>query len=261
MPTVPGLIERFRDADVVVYENPAAFPRAFLAGAVQVELDGSAVLGRLRRASLADLAGTVVVTRDADALAGALRSSGAADVAGVPGVAGTAVITRDTPDRIEIDVRPERGAILVLTDTAAPGWVAFVDGVPVDIRTVDAAFRGVPLTPTARHVVLRYEPGFTYLGFVISALAGVAATIWTVWVGRRRRDQGRSPRPVDRGGQRGNRMRRARCRPAQEGAGNTLGWSDRPKPGSGGASNAWSLYGSKRKGSPARPVTRSNSSA
>ena len=39
IPTVPGILERFRDGDVTVYENPAAFPRAVLVGAVDVAPD------------------------------------------------------------------------------------------------------------------------------------------------------------------------------------------------------------------------------
>lgn len=201
VPTVPGLIERFRDEAVVVYENPAAFRPAFLVGAVAIEPDQPAVLERLRRATLDDLAGMVVATgADAAALSDAVGGIGSPDLSGKPGRAGTALITVDTADRIEIDVWPERGAILVLTDTVAPGWVALVDGVRTNVHTVDATFRGVALAPTARQVVFRYEPSFTYVGFVVAALASAAAVVWITWVGRRRTGLGDADAEPDQAG-------------------------------------------------------------
>jgi Protein of unknown function (DUF6044) len=181
-PTVPGIVDRFRDGDVTVYENPAAFPRAILVGAVDVAPDRATVLDRLGGASRADLAGwAYLAAADAGQLRPVLDG-------GTPGPAGTVTVTSETPDRIELDVRADRPAVLVLFDTAAPGWIAEVDGERTLMTTVDGAFRGIAVDPSARHVVFRYGPGFTVLGFIAAGIAAVLAVGWVWLVGRRRPD-------------------------------------------------------------------------
>ena len=113
--------------------------------------------------------------------------------AGRPGPAGSAIVTSERPHRIELDVRADRPAVLVLLDTLAPGWVAEVDGRTVPIAQVDGPFRGIAVAPDVRHVVVRYSPGFTYLGFLAAALAAITSVAWIWFVGRRPR-----PLSVDR---------------------------------------------------------------
>jgi Protein of unknown function (DUF6044) len=55
VPTVPGIVARFRDGDVTVYEVPDVLPRAFVAGAIDVLPDRPAVLAAMTAASLDDL--------------------------------------------------------------------------------------------------------------------------------------------------------------------------------------------------------------
>ena len=188
VPTVPGLVEQYRDTTARVYENPAAFPRAFVVGAVEGAPDDAAVLGDLSNASLETLAGRAYVT-GADAAAivvgGPSTPGSTAAVRGTPGPDGTATITTDDPDRIAIDVSATRDGILVLTDTASPGWVAAVDGRTVPIRTVDAAFRGVAVPAGSHQVTFRYEPSFTYRAFWLAALALLLVPAW-LWIAGRR---------------------------------------------------------------------------
>ena len=186
VPTVPGIVERFHDGGVTVYENPAAFPRAVLVGAVDVAPDQAAALDRLGAASLDDLHGRAYMTSEDVARSPAVAAVGAAQ----PGPAGSAIVTGETPDRIELDVRADRPAVLVLFDVWAPGWVAEVDGRTVPIAQVDGAFRGIAVGTDARHVVVRYSPGFTYLGFIVATLAAIAAVAWIWFAGRRVRPSG-----------------------------------------------------------------------
>ena len=186
IPTVPGLIERFKDADVTVYENPAAFPRAFLTSGLEEAADDSAVLDRLATASLDELRNRAFTTpAGREALGIESRPS--------DGPGGAASIVVDQPDRIEVDVTPERPAVLVLTDAAAPGWVAEVDGRPAAIATVDGAFRGVAVRPTDRRVVFRYVPTFTGLGFVLAGVGLAVAAGWWWWLRRGRPTAAGSP--------------------------------------------------------------------
>lgn len=179
VPSVPGAIERFHDGEVHVYEVPDVLPRAFIAGSVDIEPDRPAVIGALASATTDALRSTAFVAAGSP-LAGSV---------GDPGAAGTAEITSYAPDRVEVAVHADRPGVLVLTDVMAPGWVAEVDGRPIDIATVDATFRGVPVDATARTVIFRYVPGFTYLGFVTAAFAVVITIAWG-WLIRRRDRRG-----------------------------------------------------------------------
>jgi hypothetical protein len=198
VPTVPGVVERYTDGNIHVYENPSAFPRAFVVGRSQTVTDTDALLQQLVEASLDDLKGTAWLTLDQDArphgtsLPPLPRGPGGALVSdGKAGPAGTATITVDTPDRVELDVsvRPDGSGVLVLADTDAPGWVAEVDGRQTPIFTVDGAFRGIAVPSGATHVVFRYGPGFTYVGLLIAAIGCLVAVGWIWLVGWRRHEE------------------------------------------------------------------------
>ncbi len=92
-------------------------------------------------------------------------------------------IVDESPDRVAIDATAGSPALLVLTDTYFPGWVAEVDGVPAEIVRADHAFRGVLLDAGTHRVVFRYEPASVRVGALLSA-AGLAVVLALV-VGRR----------------------------------------------------------------------------
>jgi hypothetical protein len=185
VPTVPGIVERYRDATVTVYENPAAFPRAFLVGSVEREPDTAAVLAALGTSSAADLHGTAIASEADLARLGpsaVVPGGGSADPAAGP--AGSAAIVQSDPDTIAVDVHPDRAAILVLTDAWSPGWIAEIDGRAVPIAVVDGAFRGVAVDAASRQVVFRYRPGFTVVGLLGAVLGLVLTAAWAWWLGR-----------------------------------------------------------------------------
>lgn len=166
IPTVPGIVARYQDAQVTVYEVPSVLPRAFVAGSIAVLADEAAVVDALGRATLEELRSQVFVAagRDQDAIAAHLGS-------GPPAVAGTATITEYDPDRVTIEVTADRPGVLVLTDTWAPGWEAEVDAAAAPLLRVDEAFRGVLVGAGAHRVVLSYVPSFTILGFALALIA------------------------------------------------------------------------------------------
>jgi hypothetical protein len=199
VPTVPDAVPRFHDGDVTVYEVPSALPRAFLVSGVLAEPDPAGVFAALAAADLDTLRSTAYVAGpDASAL-------GSPPTGEEAGAAGTATIVSMTPDRVDIDVHADGPAVLVLTDVMAPGWNAERDGVTAPIATVDGAFRGVAVDAGTSHVVFRYVPLFTYVGFAVALLALLAALSWAWLV---RRSDGRratasstlSPAPPDAGG-------------------------------------------------------------
>jgi hypothetical protein len=183
VPTVPGIIARFHEGKVTVYEVPDVMPRAFLAGRAEVLPDAAAVVSALASAELATLHGTVFVAAGADA--DILAPGRGAEPGAAEAPAGSATITSYTPDEVVVSVSATSASTLVLTDVMAPGWMAERDGVTVPIATVDGAFRGVSIGPETKQVVFRYRPSFTMFGLVAAGLAFVVLISWTAWLRRR----------------------------------------------------------------------------
>ena len=78
----------------------------------------------------------------------------------VPGTYGSTGIRSYSPEKIEMDVEVpgKNGAFLASTERSAPGWKAWVDGVPQKVLKVNLYFRGIPV-PAGRHAVTwKYEP-------------------------------------------------------------------------------------------------------
>ena len=188
VPTVPGIIERFRSGSDVVYEVPSVLPRAFVAGALDRLPDDGALLAAIAGADAATLGATAYVAPQ-------VRDHALDAVGSLPSTAtqpaGSARIVRYTPDEVEVDVSATGPGVLVLTDVAAPGWQADRDGSRVPIATVDETFRGVAVDAATRTVVFRYRPGFTYLGFVAAGLAVLVTALLAALL--RRRDRAAPP--------------------------------------------------------------------
>jgi hypothetical protein len=78
---------------------------------------------------------------------------------------------------VQIEASLDRSGILVLNDTAYPGWTASVDGHPAAWVEANYMFRGVFLSPGKHAVRFRYEPKSFRRGAAISGLtmAGLLA--------------------------------------------------------------------------------------
>jgi uncharacterized membrane protein YfhO len=101
-----------------------------------------------------------------------------------------AEINRQPPTRIEaasirsyqsqdvqIEASLDRSGILVLNDTADPGWTASIDGRRAEWINANYLFRGVLLPPGKHTVRFRYQPESFRWGAAISgfAMAGLLA--------------------------------------------------------------------------------------
>ncbi len=78
---------------------------------------------------------------------------------------------------VQIEASLDRSGILVLNDTAYPGWTASVDGHPAAWVEANYLFRGVFLSPGKHTVRFRYQPKSFSRGATISGLtaAGLLA--------------------------------------------------------------------------------------
>ena len=98
---------------------------------------------------------------------------------------GKAEVTRNEPNRVDVNTESAAPAILVLSANHYPGWRASVDGQPVDVIRVNYNLRGVSV-PAGNHVVtFVYRPKSVLVGLMISFLALAALVGWSSGVARR----------------------------------------------------------------------------
>jgi hypothetical protein len=97
---------------------------------------------------------------------------------------GSARLTRDEPEHVEVRVESDRAALLVLNDQLAGGWTATVDGRPVEIFPANYLVRGVQVPAGVHAVAFRYRTPLLREGWLIFAAGGLALALWSV---RRRR--------------------------------------------------------------------------
>ena len=94
--------------------------------------------------------------------------------------AGTVTLTRYDGNvvRADVNVAPQAGAWLFLSDTFDPSWHAYVDGTPMTVHLANAMFRAVAV-PVGHHLVeLRYEPEPLRVGATVSLAAGVVVLLF-----------------------------------------------------------------------------------
>lgn len=183
-PDIPGLVERFRAGGRTLYENPGAFARAFLVGGASIVPDAASARTALESADRSTLASQAIV------IAGDARDA----LPSTPGPAGSAAIVRSDPDGVDVDVRADGSALLILTDVLDPNWTAEVDGRPATIVPVDLAFRGVAVQPGDHRVAFRYRPIGTWVGFGVAGMALIVTVLLAIglWLREHRANAARS---------------------------------------------------------------------
>lgn len=161
-PTDTAWEYRTRSGDWLLFENKLALPRAFTVAAAQETTDPVTTV------NAKDFAPTQTVLLEEPA------PSGFADTSQTT-APGTAQITVDLPERIDIDVDLHKPGWLVLMDQMLPGWTAEVDGKPSHIYRANAVGRAIPLLGGKHRVLMSYHaPGFA-VGRLISGIA------WILW--------------------------------------------------------------------------------
>jgi hypothetical protein len=174
----------YRDADIAIFKNEQAFPRAFVVQAARLASAGTPLDEMAHRPF--DPASEVVLAYGEvppEVLAGLPLASGSDSRAGERG---TAHVDEYTPDRVRVTTSTPRDGLLVLSDNFYPGWRAFVDGREQPVVRGDMLFRTLAL-PAGQHAVeFRFEPRSIELGLVVS-LASLVLAIGLVMAGWRAR--------------------------------------------------------------------------
>ncbi|MCD6305090.1 MAG: YfhO family protein [Deltaproteobacteria bacterium] len=100
---------------------------------------------------------------------------------------GPPVTVRYKPNAVLIHTKADAPSVLVLSETAYPGWTVTVDGTPRECLWLDLLFQGVQLEPGSHEVVFRYRPKHFFLFAGISTFCLFVYVIaWTVCLWRRK---------------------------------------------------------------------------
>ncbi len=167
-PPGPGLRLAYDGADARIFENPAALPRAFVAGRARCVEDRAALA--LLRSRAVDLSKEVLLADCAAPL-----------TAGPPPQRTQAGIEVDDAERVVVAASTDAPAWLVLTDTWFPGWTARLDGATVPIARANHAFRAVALPAGSHRVEFTFRPRGLGLGAAITLLSVGAVLTLLLW--------------------------------------------------------------------------------
>jgi hypothetical protein len=183
----------FADADTVLYENTAVFPRAFVVSGGVVPRPELGGLYSMYMDPF-DPTSEALLDDPPPAIALPVRRMGEGDPPvppqpgglpdrGLTGSVRAAAIESYTPERVVVRASAERPGLLVLADLYHPGWRARVDGVEAPVVRADYFFRGVPLAAGSHEVELVFDPRSVYLGRIVSLVVlglGLLALV-AVW--------------------------------------------------------------------------------
>lgn len=90
----------------------------------------------------------------------------------------TVQLIEHAPDRLAIRADMACDGMVVLSDTAYPGWRARVDHRPAEIHEVNGAMRGVAVPRGTHTITMRYRPVSVYLGAALTLLGILGALGW-----------------------------------------------------------------------------------
>ncbi len=161
----PATLKLVYDGPNKIYENEAAFPKAWLVYRItQVPIDDmNAVESRLS-ASDFDPAQEAVVETDRGGQPPTTTELGSA------GPDDYARLASYSAERVVIDAQLKESGLLVLSDTMYPGWQAYVDGSKQPILTTDLIMRGVRLESGKHQIVFLFRPPLLTIGLFITAI-------------------------------------------------------------------------------------------
>src|SRR6185437_16460040 len=141
-----------------VYENPKAFPRAWVVHRTVAAHSDQAAFALIDKGAL-DLRQTAIV---------------ATTDSGFPASAATNTdslrFRRYQEDRMALDVNAASAGIVVLSEVYYPGWQATVNGKDAQILKVDGGLRGLRISSGVSHVELHYVPKMAWAGLVLTLL-------------------------------------------------------------------------------------------
>ncbi len=162
---------------VTMFTNPNVRSRAYVAGTVKTVSPEAPAASTLQSA-LGDL-GTTYIATSATAIP-------------TRRLIADAVVAEETANTVTITTSMPADGYLVLADTYAPGWRAFVDGQPSDVLKANGWSRAVAVPAGTHEVRFVYKPTAVIVGLWMSLLGLVIGFV--VWLGWSRMKYPLSPR-------------------------------------------------------------------
>ena len=159
------------NGEVSIYENPNAYPRAF-------------VVHRYVTAPNYQEAQEILSGQNFNARNEVVLEDPTGQL-GSTGVIGNAtdnqayvLITTYAPNDVRLNVSSNGAGILILTDIFYPGWNANIDGKPTTIYRADGLVRAVLIGPGVHVVEFNYSPWTFWVGTLISTVTLLALSGW-----------------------------------------------------------------------------------
>jgi hypothetical protein len=156
-----------------VYENPDAFPRAWIVHEL-APMQDSRYSRVFVSEHLADLHAKATVTGVQPRVAACDASKDSVSY------------LRYGAESSVLRANLACDGLLVISDSYYPGWVAAVDGKSTPIEPVDIALRGIAVPAGSHEIVMRFHPRSVYLGTVLT-LTGVLGALALARYGPERR--------------------------------------------------------------------------
>ena len=161
-----------RAEGLLLYENPNAFPRAFVIGNAIFTGDEKESLGLLRSPGFDPKTSAIVL---------ASRS-----LDGSPGLAPSTMIPahiiEEHRNSLKVESETETDGWLVISDTYYPGWKASIDGQPTEIYRANHTMRAVKLAAGRHMVSFVFAPPILRIASYI-ALVALAASVLMIAAG------------------------------------------------------------------------------
>ena len=163
-PTRPGQRELFTGkTGVRVFENPAAFPRAWTVHSIRGAKDEDSGAALVREGQF-DLRKTAVMVGAQPPL----ETCNATDAV-------NSVSEQLSSVRARVFMACK--GLLVVSDNKYPGWRASIDGKATPIWEIDTALRGVVIPSGSHEMIMQYRPFSVYIGFVCTLLGLTVAMV------------------------------------------------------------------------------------
>lgn len=152
------------EGEVLIWERPGAFPRAFIAHRAIFEADEKKTLDILNvlQSQLRNIA--VIKSTSNPHILNQLKNAPLTTQS-------TANVTQYSANEVTIEARLDYPGFLVLSDAFHPDWKAFVNGEPAVIYQTDYLLRSVFLPAGEHKIKFVFAPASFYVGAAISLLA------------------------------------------------------------------------------------------
>jgi hypothetical protein len=162
------------DSIRLVFENPHALPRSFIAA--------SLFRGDGLPSDLGSSANVAATSTDEKLLSSAV-ALGISATGGNSSAENRSAVEEYHHNRVRIHCTLKQPGLLLLTDAWSPRWKASVDGKDAYIGRADVTFRGIALPPGEHEIVFWYRPFSLVLGEWVSNTVFLAVCIlfwlWT----------------------------------------------------------------------------------